>query len=129
MIVTGILLVISFFSYSCMGTLQFHFYQSIFFRFKNQKFWNPLLSVNNKYKNGNKLDGEAFWGSTHLFVFLTDGYHLMQFIFENSLFLAIAFYNSDYKWYLSFIGIRIIYGIVFNLFFDKILVLKKKPLK
>lgn len=126
MIISIILLIISFFSYSALGTLQFHFYESIFSKFKNKQFWNPILSANNKYKNGNKLDGEAFWGSTHLFVFVTDGYHLIQFVFENTLSLSIAFYNSNYKWYLVFLGIRVIYGIVFNLGFDKILIIKKK---
>lgn len=115
------LLIVSFIAYSSMATLNFHYYSSIFSEFKNQQFWNPIISNNNKYKDGNKLNGEAFFGSTWIFVWTTDGYHLMQFIFENSLFLSMAFFNSNFAWYLSFLGIRIIYGIIFNLFFDKIL--------
>lgn len=127
LIICIVLLIISFAAYSAMATLQFHYYQSIFSIktiFKDQIYWNPLLSSNNKYKDWHKSNGEAFWGSTWIFVFLTDGYHLMQFIFENCLFLSIALYNTNYKYYLVFIGIRIIYGIVFNLFFDKLLLKK-----
>ena len=124
MILTIILLVVSFSAYASMGTILFHFNNSWFSTFKNERFWNPRYSHGNKWKNNTKEQGEAFLFSSTLLVFLTDGYHRMQFIFENSLFLAFSTYSNNFKWYWSFIGIRVIYAIVFNLMFDKILIKK-----
>lgn len=116
--------IIAFSAYSSMSTLQFHYYQSVFTNLNNQQFWNPLLSWNNKYKNRNKTNGPAFPFSTNLLIFVTDGYHLMQFIFENSLFLSFAIYNNNSAWYYNFLEIRIIYGLVFNTTFEWLLIKK-----
>ncbi len=42
----------------------------------NDKFWNPAISWQNKWKNGDPTQGEAFFGSTTYFVALKDGIHL-----------------------------------------------------
>ena len=40
------------------------------------EFWNaPELTWQNKYMNGDRAQGEAFFGSTTVFVAFTDGYH------------------------------------------------------
>ena len=39
------------------------------------QFWNPELSWRNKYMNGDPSQGEAFPGSSTIFVGVTDGYH------------------------------------------------------
>tara|TARA_R100001509_G_scaffold17744_1_gene8919 strand:+ start:846 stop:1487 length:642 start_codon:yes stop_codon:yes gene_type:complete len=41
----------------------------------NPDFWDPSISWVNKYKNGDPLQGEAFPGSSTIFVAATDGYH------------------------------------------------------
>jgi hypothetical protein len=46
----------------------------------NPQYWNPHLSWRNKYKNGDPLQGEAYFGSTNMLVWTTDGYHLMRFV-------------------------------------------------
>lgn len=41
----------------------------------NPEFWDPELSWRNKYMNGDPAQGEAFPGSSTIFVAATDGYH------------------------------------------------------
>jgi hypothetical protein len=62
-----------------METLQFHFSISVFAD-KNPLFWNPKESWRNKYKDGDPNKGPKFFLSTSSLVFLTDGFHLAQFI-------------------------------------------------
>lgn len=44
----------------------------------NDQFWDPNKSWTNKYKNGNSLEGPKFKGSTTVFAFTTDAYHLLR---------------------------------------------------
>ena len=46
----------------------------------NSKYWQKSESSVNKWKNFDKSKGEAFFGSSTVFVFLTDGWHLMDII-------------------------------------------------
>jgi hypothetical protein len=98
--------------------LQFHYDGS-------NQFWQPDISWTNKYKNHDPSQGERFPGSTNIFVFTTDGWHLMKF--TNHLFLAgaLAFKISEEKkkWYVYLLeGVgywvvsRIGFGISYNLF-------------
>lgn len=58
--------------------------------FLSDQFWNPALSSKNKYKNHDSKQGPAFPFSTNGLVWLTDGYHLMNFLSNNVLFLAFG---------------------------------------
>jgi hypothetical protein len=58
--------------------------------FLSDKYWNPAISSKNKYKNGEKAQGSAFPFSTNALVWITDGYHLMNFLANNILFLALG---------------------------------------
>lgn len=75
-------------------------------------FWGPE-SHKRKYKMivGQRTKEPAFFLSTTLLVFLTDGYHFMQFWMFN--FLATAFtFALGWNWYLFaglMIGIRILH--------------------
>jgi len=44
----------------------------------NNEYWNPELSWRNKYKNGDPVQGPAYFGSTTFLAWTTDGYHLMR---------------------------------------------------
>jgi hypothetical protein len=44
----------------------------------NDKFWNPAVSWKNKYRNNDPAQGPKFAGSTNIFVFTTDAYHLLR---------------------------------------------------
>lgn len=44
----------------------------------NKYWWNPSDSWPNKFKNGIESEGPKFIGSTTVFVFVTDAYHLFR---------------------------------------------------
>jgi hypothetical protein len=63
-------------------------------KFKNSNFWNNTVSWENKYK---KVNGELvqplqprFLGSTAVFVFVTDGWHLMKFLYQGLIRAALV---------------------------------------
>ena len=69
----------------------------------NDQFWDPRISCNNKYKNGDSKQGAKFPGSRTWLVFVTDGYHLTRF--ADHLFLsgavAVKVAGSEKKkWYI-----------------------------
>jgi len=47
--------------------------------FRGDHNWDLYVSTNNKYKNGDPLQGERFFGSTSVFVIFTDGWHQISF--------------------------------------------------
>lgn len=55
-----------------------------------EMFWNPDISWRNKWKNGDPSQGERFPGSSTALVFLTDGWHLLQFLMLTFFQVAIA---------------------------------------
>ena len=129
-----ILVAVSSISEAIMDKIQFHWYKSIFSINPNkyrEDFWNPYFSWRNKYSDvQSKIP--KFIGSTTIFVFLTDAWHLFKFFKNLSIFLVILFsflagYYYDFNMnfilfsliYVSFL--RLLYGMCFTLFFDKIL--------
>jgi hypothetical protein len=80
-ILTGSLVFVAGASKGFNETLQFHW---SYFRKKfpnaNPMWFNPAVSWRNKYKNGNRLEGEKFPLSTSVLVAFTDQYHLNTFI-------------------------------------------------
>ncbi len=117
-------------SESIMDKLQFHWSKTIFAINPNRynaKFWNPELSWVNKYKDTETLKPK-FLGSTTIFVFTTDAWHLFKFIKNTSIFLAlfcIAMMNMDFVFTSLFVlSLRIVYGGVFTLFYNKLLEFK-----
>lgn len=126
-----------------MDKLQFHFDKSIFKDFKNQQFWNPELSWQNKWKtnfmypvtdpNRAIVGREKFWGSSRWFVGLTDGWHLIQFFqllfyaASAAIWVPHALDANPFKVFIiSLIIARIIVGVAWVLFFDKLLTRKVK---
>jgi hypothetical protein len=66
------------------------------------------------YYRFNKLaHKEAFPGSSTIFVSITDGPHLMQFIYLLCFSGAIAIHYD--RWFISLIIIRAVFGIVFSI--------------
>lgn len=61
-------------------SISYHYDNGFKARFPNvnDQFWNPAISWTNKYKNGDCTQGEKFTGSTTVFVFTTDAYHLLR---------------------------------------------------
>ena len=68
------------------------FYRSKLYRaFKlDPNFWDKGSSWMNKWKDGDKKKGEAFLGSSTVFVIFTDGWHLTDFL--RDAFFVLSFY-------------------------------------
>lgn len=109
-------------SESIMDKIQFHYDKSIFKNSKyNQLFWNPIESWKNKWKED--LKTEKFIGSSTLFVFTTDAWHLFKFFRNTSLFIGLPLIAiGDMNVILSAVIARVLYGLTFTLCFDKLLV-------
>ena len=108
-----------------MDKVQFHYFNSIFSNTNtyNQLFWNPNESWKNKWASD--LKTERFPGSSTIFVFTTDAWHLFKFFNHTAVFIGLpllAFGSLNVV--LAVILARITYGLVFTLFFDRILVKK-----
>lgn len=65
----------------------------------NDQFWNPAISSNRKYKNGDPNQGAAYAGSTGILVSTTDGYHLSRFLNKGFVIGGIITfdYNKSFK--------------------------------
>lgn len=109
-------------SESIMDKIQFHYDKSIFKNSKyNQLFWNPIESWKNKWKED--LKTEKFIGSSTIFVFTTDAWHLFKFFRNTSLFIGLPLIAiGDMNVILSVVIGRVLYGLTFTLCFDKLLV-------
>jgi hypothetical protein len=83
-------------------------------------FWGPL-SHTRKWRYGDKNNGEAFWGSSRWFVFLTDGWHLMQFFCFNFLILALLLYKPMTTFWLDFVIMQAAFRLPFYVIYEKIL--------
>lgn len=58
----------------------------------NDQFWNPAVSWTNKYKNHDPKQGPKFFGSTNLFVYTTDAYHMLRSTARTINGFTLAFY-------------------------------------
>jgi hypothetical protein len=110
-------------SEAVMDKLQFHYDKSIFSNEKyKQTFWNPNLSWVNKWKDSSARE-EKFSGSSTLFVFTTDAWHLFKFFKNTLIFIGLPLIAvGPMNFILAAAIARVLYGIVFTIFFDKILV-------
>lgn len=64
---------------------------------KGKPFWDIQTSWTRKWKDGDKSQGEAFWGSSTILVFVTDGYHLFGTISNvaNVATLTISLFSKE----------------------------------
>lgn len=79
---------------------------------------NKELSWRLKYEKQDPRWGEKFPGSTTVFVFLTDGWHLFQFIFHTCWQMAIAIHID--RWFIAFVIIKIVFSLSFQLVYSRI---------
>lgn len=77
---------------------------------KGSAWLDPLQSWKNKWKNGDPKQGEAFPGSSTVFVFVTDGWHFFQFLFLNLLFASAI----PYAGLKTVVILRVVFGVVFE---------------
>jgi hypothetical protein len=101
-----------------MDKLQFHYKRSIFKNYQST-WWDPKNSWKNKWKNGDKEQGERFLFSSTIFVFVTDAWHFFKFLrnicmHSGIFFLALEFCNV---WWA--VGYALLTYVLRNIFFEK----------
>ena len=127
---TIVLVMLAAISKAVMDTLQFHFSRSVFKEW-NEFYFHPAFSWANKYKDVVTLKPK-FWGSTTIFSFITDGWHLFQAFYLLFIFTAIVIHqpffvtiNSSFlSMLLDFSILMVIFGLTFELFYAKIFIKK-----
>ena len=112
-----------------MDWLQFRLPLQIRHKWVYHRFWDPRRSWQNKWKRvglSGITNKERFFLSSTIFVFLTDGWHLMKWCrnrFIDIAFVLVMFHFEIGIWWsiLLIIIFRIAYGIGFWLTFKKLL--------
>jgi len=94
-------------------------YSSSKLSYLNASFWNKSISWKNKWKNNDESQGEKFLGSSSIFVFITDAWHLFDVIRDITLIISLLL--TPFIWF--FIIAYIIRQLSFS-FFYKILIKK-----
>jgi len=113
-----------------MDTLAHHHSSSIFKTNNTYSFWGANMWTR-KYKDNNPGAGPRFWGSTRWFVFVTDGWHLVQWLMISCIVASIITFPEHIitGWDAAlavFLVFRVGWGLVFELFYGKLLLRKKK---
>jgi len=109
-----------------MDVLNFKFKTSVFNKL-NPDYWNPAKSWRNKYKNKMAYQGPAFIGSTTFLSFLTDAWHLFQFLSNSLQALSVVFVFEaccGLDWYYNlalFLALKATWGIIFEPLYRTIL--------
>jgi len=62
----------------------------------NGHYWSKSMSWRYKWKNESPIYGERFWGSSTVFVFLTDAWHLFDVIRDLTLIAACLLIGNVY---------------------------------
>jgi len=75
----------------------------------NLFYWRKSISSNNKYKNNDPKQGEAFLGSTTIFVIFTDAWHVFDFIRDLSLAIAMIFIPAWWWIFIVFLIKQVIF--------------------
>lgn len=97
-----------------------HFFGSRSWVRKYKKGFIKPVWKNWYYKTFNVVYMERFPLSATALVFLTDGWHFSQWMMFNCYSLAISL-ALPYHWLYSFVIIRVLAGLLFNLMYNKIL--------
>lgn len=94
---------------------------------KNDKYSTLVKAPNNwYYRKFNIKFKEKFPGSATIFVFLTDAMHFFQFLFITFVCLSIAVQHEDIYILYYLLLYRITWFLVFGLFFEHVLLLKRE---
>ena len=97
-IIIAILVLISGIAKAIADTSASCYAQSKLSKFDKLCFWSKSAGWTNKYKNNDPQQGEKFLGSTTVFVWLTDAWHLFTLITDITLFASAAL--TGVSWWL-----------------------------
>ena len=81
-----------------MDTVSFHYWDSIFFKLSNHRWWDPLISWNNKY-NADGTRVKWLWGLINKPVQFSDAWHLFKMLMIMFIVTAIVTYKGMELWY------------------------------
>ena len=84
-------------------------YFNAVFTNSNPKFWDAKKSAGNKWKNGDREQGEKFLFSSTALVFTTDGYHLMRMMRNCTMIAAVTIDIGNKKPFKQYLIEAIIY--------------------
>lgn len=110
---------------AAMDKIQFKFYESVFCHM-NHNFWNPEISWQNKWEQGDPKFGPRYWGSSTFLVWTTDGWHLMKWIRNRLqeaglLFVVLSISPTPYYIIIFWILLLSIFrNVIFEIFFKNI---------
>ena len=89
-------------------------------KFYKKTFWIKDLSWQNKWKNGDKKQGEKFFGSSRWFVLFTDAWHLFGVLFRAfyaKTYICVGMMISINIWYtFGALVVYIIFATTFHIF-------------
>ncbi len=89
-------------------------------KFYKKTFWLKDLSWQNKWKNGDKTQGEKFWLSSTFFVAQTDAWHLFGLLFRvfyAKVYICIGLLISIDIWYTFGVLVAyVIFATTFHIF-------------
>lgn len=107
---------------AAMDILNARYKQSIFYTEnpKLNQFTDSAISWKNKWKNGDRTQGELFFGSSTFLVWTTDAWHLFKTLMLLCFSIAIVTYNPIIHPILDAIIYWLTFGAVFELFWSKI---------
>jgi hypothetical protein len=106
-----------------MDTMSMKYDISVF-RFLPKKFFNTSFSYKNKWKNGDRSQGERFIGSSTFLVWTTDAWHLFKTLMLLCFSISIVSYVPITNPLIDCIGYFLIFGATFELFWSKIFIKK-----
>lgn len=78
--------------------------------------FSNIDSWRNKWKNGDKSQGEKFPFSSTILVFLTDRWHFAQSLFLSTIFALVVTYKVKFNVVVDFLILRSIFGLTFEMF-------------
>lgn len=108
-----------------MDILSYRYDISVFSKYpKLKQFTQPALSWQNKWKNGDRKQGEKFFGSSTFLVWTTDAWHLSKTLMLACISIAIVTYSPMIHPVIDAIAYWIVFGIVFELFWSKVFIKK-----
>lgn len=107
---------------SVMDVLKTRYNTSIFASWKNQTWLKPSLSWRNKWKDGDKSQGERFFGSSTFLVWITDFWHLAKMLMLVGIGFAIVMYKPIVAWWIDWFILYCAFTVPFEIFYSRILV-------
>lgn len=99
---------------SIIDKCMFHYHESVF---NKLRWFDSSQSWRNKWKGGEKKNGEAFFLSSSLLVMFTDSFHLFGSIQRLMWIFAIVLYKPTIAWWADGMILMASHMIVFHVLF------------